>query len=126
MANVTFQQALNAVKHYDSYYKKNRSQNHLSAFAHSIIQDLESHHILILNEIKSIDEFRKTFLTPLMNKIIEKDTISNYPNNNFNPSPSINYFQIKKPKVLICFDNNKILQKWKAIFSSSLSNSSLT
>ena len=41
MANVTFQQALNAVKHYDSYYKKNRSQNHLSAFAHSIQESVE-------------------------------------------------------------------------------------
>jgi hypothetical protein len=36
MAQVTFQQALNAVKHYDSYYQKNRSEKHLTSFAHAI------------------------------------------------------------------------------------------
>lgn len=41
MANVTFQQALNAVKHYDSYYQKNRSELHLSSFAHAIQESAE-------------------------------------------------------------------------------------
>ena len=41
MANVTFQQALNAVKHYDSYYQKNRSESHLSSFAHAIQESAE-------------------------------------------------------------------------------------
>jgi len=41
MGKVTFQQALNAVKHYDLYYQKNRSENHLSSFAHAIQESAE-------------------------------------------------------------------------------------
>jgi len=45
MAQVTFQQALNAVKHYDSYYKKNRTNNHLASFAHAIQESAEDFNI---------------------------------------------------------------------------------
>jgi hypothetical protein len=41
MAQVTHQQALNAVKNYDSYYKKNRTEFHLSSFAHAIQESAE-------------------------------------------------------------------------------------
>lgn len=41
MANITFQESLTSVNHYDSYYKKNRSELHLSSFAHAIQESVE-------------------------------------------------------------------------------------
>ena len=59
MAQVTFEQALDAVKHYDSYYEKNRSNKHLSAFAHAMqesakdfsISDPNFYHMYLVCEL---------------------------------------------------------------------------
>ena len=41
MVQVTYNEAFDAVDNYDSYYQKNRSHNHLSAFAQAIQQSAE-------------------------------------------------------------------------------------
>jgi len=59
MAHVTHQQAFNAVKHYNDFYKKNRSLSHLSSFAHAIqesaddfcISDPNFYHMYLVCEL---------------------------------------------------------------------------
>ena len=45
MSKVTHQQAFNAVKYYDSYFKKNRSNLHLSSFSHAIQEVVEDYNV---------------------------------------------------------------------------------
>lgn len=41
MANLTLQSVLNEVKKYNSYYNKNRSEKHITAFANAIYESVE-------------------------------------------------------------------------------------
>ena len=69
----------------------------------SILDELNNHHVFFLNDMKSIDELRTNFITPMLDKLI---------NINLDRTD-----RLTKSKILICYDNDTIFKKWKEIFS---------
>lgn len=77
--------------------------NNLNELNEKVIQELESYHVYLLHDKSFIDHIRNELIAPMISNIISNSRKTN---------------SFISPKILICYDDNSILKKWKNIIKN--------